>query len=720
MTGKWIPLAALLILSACSTTRVLPDGEYRLESNKIHISDAKGVKSSDISPYIKQSPNSSFIFGWNPLLNVYNWSDGSGSKISRFWEKIGTAPVVFNHDLIPESRENILTRLEYMGFYNSEVHTSIDTVKRRVRVNYFVSPGKQYPIEEITYKLPVGNAVFRNEFDADRRNIGIKPGDNLSEMSLELESSRSAGYFNNLGYYDFNKGNYFFEVDTLGGKALLNYEIRDYNRNESPLNAKPIEKYRFGDVTITRSANIKFRDNVLKRLNTIHPGNIYNEKTVNTTYNRLAALKLFNGVSVDLSPTDSNTIDCNIRLTESSVTGFKTNLEFSTNSAGLMGINPKVSWYHKNIFHGAEWLTIDFSSNFQFKPKTTVKSTEVSLSSTISFPRFIGLPENLYQDNDIPRTEVKASFSYQDRPEYTRDIWSLSYGYSGSRSRRFFYQIYPFRSNIVRINNLDEEFYKRILITSPTLLDMFYDHVDMGVGGMLYYTTNSDIVPKTAYSYARFNLDLSGNLLKLFKAQHLFGLSYSNYVRGELNLGHTFRFGVDDKQALAARFVIGAGYGLDEIHNSMPYEKMFFVGGANSMRGWQSRSLGPGFYSPQKEYDLFKIPNQASDMKIEFDLEYRFPLVWKLEGALFAETGNIWELTPKYSSETFQFGSFYKSLAADWGVGLRVNLDFILVRLDLGMKVHDPGQKEGQRWRGPNRWFKDNGCTLHFGVGYPF
>ena len=721
MRKRWIlMLTAVLALASCSTTRVLQEGQYRLQSNKVIISDAKGVKTSDISPYIRQTPNSEFLFGWNPLLNIYNWSDGSGSKISKFWEKIGTAPVVFNPALIPDSKENILTRLEYMGYYGSEIHTKIDTVKRRVKVSYFVQPGHQYPIEEITYKMPPGNREFSTEFDSDLKNTVIKTGDFLSEMNLETESARSAKYFNNLGYYDFNKTNYFFVVDTLGGKALLNYEIRDYNRNESPLDARPIEKYRFGNVTISRSADIKFRDNVLKRLNTIHPGSIYDEKTVNTTYNRLAALKLFNGVGVDLAPTDSNTIDCNIRLTESSVTGFKANLELSTNSAGLMGLNPKVSWYHKNIFHGAEWLTIDFSSNFQFKPKSTVKSTELSLASTISIPRFIGLPENLYLDNDIPRTEIKASFSYQDRPEYVRDIWSLSYGYSGSRNRRFFYQFYPFRTNIVEVNNLNEDFLKRIISTNPSLLEMFYDHVDMGIGGMLYYTTNSDIVPKTAYSYVRFNLDLSGNLLRLLKAQHLFGLDYSNYVRGEVNLGHAFRFGPDDRQALATRFVIGAGYGLDASHLSMPYEKMFFVGGASSMRGWQSRSLGPGFYNPSQSGAVFQIPSQAADIKIELDMEYRFPLVWKLEGALFAETGNIWELTPKYTQEIFSFGTFYKSLAADWGVGLRVNLDFILVRLDLGMKVHDPSQNEGSRWRGPDRWFKDNGCTLHFGVGYPF
>lgn len=711
--------AAILAITACSTTRVLQEGQYRLASNKVHITDPKGVKATDITPFIRQSANSYFLFGWNPLLNIYNWSDGSGKGLNKVWEKIGVAPVVYSAETLPSSRENIANHLTYLGYYDSEVTTKVDTVRRLVKVNYYVHPGRRYPIDEIRYSLPRDNRTFQEEFNLDKRNIGIKEGGFLSERDLETESARSAKYFNNLGYYDFSKNHYFFEADTLGGKAMLKYEIRNYSRNETPEDAHSISKYTFGEVTISRSANIKFRDEVLKRLNTIKPGKLYNEKDVNTTYNRMSSLKLFNGVGIDLSPTDSNTVNSNIRLSESSVTGIKANLELSTNSAGLMGINPKFSWYHKNIFKGAEWLSVDFSSNFQFKPKSDIRATEISLSTSITFPRFIGLPENLYHDNEIPRTEVKTSFSYQDRPEYNRSIISMSYGYSGSRDKRFFYQLYPFRTNIVKVFNLSDEF-KKFVEENYALIDMFYDHVDMGVGGMLHYTTNSDIVPKTAYSYARLNVDLSGNLLRLLKVQHIFGLNYSNYVRGELSLGHTFRFGQDENQALATRFVVGAGYALGD-YLSMPYERMFFVGGASSMRGWQSRTLGPGFFKPEDYGLVFKIPSQAGDMKLELDMEYRFPMFWKLEGALFAEAGNIWNLNQNGgATDIFKFNDFYKAIAADWGVGLRVNLDFILMRLDMGLKVHDPTEPEGMRWRGPDRWFKDNGFTIHFGVGYPF
>ncbi len=713
----YISLVCILFaLGGCSTTRTLPDGTFRLAENKVAIVGTKDIKISDISPYIKQSPNNYFVFGWNPFLNIYNWRDGSGKGLDKIWAKIGTPPVQFSYPSMTGSLDNIRNHLEYLGYYGSEVSSRIDTVRRLVKVTYTVKPGRRYGIDSIEYVLPEDSPDFRHEFKLDLDKSLVKTGGFLSEQLLENESDRSAAYFNELGYYDFSKNNYFFEVDTLGGAAALKYVIKNYNRNESPADASPLVKYRFGNVSVTRSSNIRFRDNVIKRLNKIHSGNLYSVNTVNTTYSRLAALKLFNGVAVGLTPTDSCTIDCNIRLSESSVQGIKTDLEFSTNSSGLLGLAPKLSWYHKNIFHGAEWLTIDLAGNFQFMPRSNIKSTELSVSGSLSFPRFIGLPETVFK-KDVPRTEIKMSYSYQNRPEYRRNIASVSYGYNGSFNSSFFYQLNPFRCNFVKLYDMSDEFLD-FIIKNPSLVDMFIDHIDMGVGGMLYYTTNSDLVPKTSYRYARLNFDLSGNFLKLCGLERLFGLDYSNYIRGELSLGRTLRFGQNDGQALALRLVAGAGYDLSPFTNSLPYEKLFFVGGASSMRGWQSRTLGPGSYRMDQQYSTGLIPSQSGDMRLELDLEYRFRMFWKLEGALFAETGNIWNINK--GGYDFNIKNFYESLAADWGAGLRVNLNFLLLRLDLGLKLHDPSRELGQRWLGPDKWFTDNGYAIHFGVGYPF
>jgi outer membrane protein assembly factor BamA len=272
------------------------------------------------------------------------------------------------------------------------------------------------------------------------------------------------------------------------------------------------------------------------------------------------------------------------------------------------------------------------------------------------------------------------------------------------------------------------------LSTYPYLWDTFEDQINAGVGVMLYHTTNSDVVPKTAYHYERLSVEASGNVISLFNPilptyeglvpQHLlFGLPYKQYVRAELNLGRVFRFGWGDLQSLVLHMVAGAGlaYGNSV---SLPFEKQFYCGGANGMRGWQARTLGPGF-SPLSDY--FKIPSQTGDIKLEADIEYRFPSIWKLEWAIFAEAGNVWnlpflrkEITDGLGGEIDAGERFsLRSVAADWGVGLRVNLDFILIRLDVGFRIHDPARAEGDRWVKPRDWFHGS-SAIHFGVGYPF
>ena len=252
----------------------------------------------------------------------------------------------------------------------------------------------------------------------------------------------------------------------------------------------------------------------------------------------------------------------------------------------------------------------------------------------------------------------------------------------------------------------------------------YQNHLDAGMGGVLYYTSNTDLVPKTSYHYVRMSLDLSGNMLYLFRGamkeepngqKTIFGTPFSQYVRSEISFGKTWRLGRDNKRALATRLLVGAGLAYGN-SSSLPFEKQFYSGGANSLRGWRSRSVGPG---DSKLNQVFIIPSQTGDFKLEANIEYRFPVVGTIEGALFAETGNVWTWKSDNPGERLT-GEFYKTLAADWGTGVRVDLSFIVLRLDLGFRLHDPAREPGYRWVGPMGWFKSDGCALHFGVGYPF
>lgn len=710
-----------VFIASCSATRSLQADEYRLAGNRIEISNSKDFNPNLLTPYLKQKHR-----GWSPFLYVYNWVNGKGKGWDKFVQKIGVAPIVYDPEMVDESIDNITNHLEYLGYYGSHVSSDINVKRKNVRVTYNVELGKQFPIKEIEINLPERGS-FAGDFISDTAAMTIKPGSFLSESSLEKETERSSAAMRDMGYFTFNKNYYFFEADTLTvpDSAILQLSIKEYTRNETPKDASPIRKFYFDSVSINYPNTLKIRNKVLKGLNTITPGEIYSESVVRNTYSRLSALRVFSGVNIGMTQSDTNKVNSTISLTQSKMQGFKVNLETSINSSGLFGVSPQISYYHKNIFRGGEWLNLSFMGNFQFKFKDNVRSNEFGVSGGLSFPKFFPLPYR-YFNEAVPRTDVNISYNFQNRPEYTRNIISTSYGYVGNVKSRFFYQVYPIQMNIVNLFNLDQDFYNT-LANDPFLRNAYQNHFDLGSGGILYYTTNSEAIPKSTYFYTRFQMDIAGNLLSAFKplmqkdadgSGMIWNTPFSQFVRAELTVGRTWIFGKNDGQSVATRLVAGAGYAYGN-SSALPFEKHFYGGGSNSLRGWQARTVGPGLSAMDKS---FVIPNQTGDMRLEANIEYRFNIVWKLAGAVFVDAGNVWTLQGANTEENrlgrFRWDTFGDSIAANWGAGIRLDFGFLLLRLDMGMRVHDPARAE--KWVGPDQWFKRDGYALHFGVGYPF
>ena len=741
------------LLTSCSTVKVVPEGEYRLKKNSVIIPVSSKVKESELMSYIRQKPNNDIVLGWNPFLNIYNWSDGTGSGWDRFVTRLGQAPVIFDSALVKKSNDNIESHLESLGYYDSKVIDSVTLKNKLASVIYTVYPGKRYAISDIKYDIP---DEFINSFvSSESSSTIIHKGDYLSEKKLEEESERITTKLRNIGYYNFSKNYFFFVADTLIHKdsATLLIRILNYTRNEKPEDAKKHNKYSINKVKIYSSydptdptsylseesdttlineveiinqgENI-INPSVLYKMNQIRPGDLYSEKRVNTTYDRLLALRLFSGVNLQFDELsvnkgdriDSATVDATIRLTPSKMQGYKINIEASSNSNGLLGISPAISYYHKNIFKAGEWLNLGFMGNFQFKINDPVKSTELGVSAGISTPNFLLLPDRIFKYS-VPRTDINLSYNYQNRPEFTRNLISINYGYNWNNGRMY-YRINPIQLSIVKLNNMSETFYESL--TDPFLRNSYMNHFDMGAGATLYYTTDSSPYPKNSYFYIRWINDISGNLLSLFNskmpidstgAKTIWNTPYSQYFRTDLTLSRTWR--IDEKNAFAARFNggVGVSYGNSK---SLPFEKLFYAGGANSLRGWQARSVGPGSAPVDT---TFSIPNQTGDLKLELNAEFRFLMFWKLEGALFADLGNIWTIKSEQGREEgrFRFNDFYKSIAFNWGFGARLNLDFVILRLDLGMVAYDPVKRS---WIKPFNWFQNDTYSLQFGVGYPF
>lgn len=755
-----IIIVALIFMSSCSTTRVLSDNEYRLRENKVIIenkSEYPRYKITDIYPYIRQKPNSYLIGSWNPFIYIYNWGGEKDNGWNRFVKKVGNEPIVYDPLLVENSNNNILTHLKYLGYYNSSIVDSISTTRQLADVIYKIHLGKQYPISKIIYKIK--DSLLNKIYMKDSLDILIKIGDPLSEDVLEKESQRAVSLFRNNGYFGFSKDFFFFDADTLTKKdsAILTMRIENYGRSESVAKARPhkqyhirkvevnpvsdITRYRaalllnknlkldtlnYGDISILYDKKIIIRPNVLNNLNKIKTGDLYSENLINNTYNRYSNIGLFNSVNVNMNEVpDTSLVDCFVRLIPSKTQGYKLNLEASTNSTGLIGISPEITYFHKNIFHGGEWLDLSLMGNFQFKNNSDIHSNELGVSSSISVPSFLFLKDSWF-GKIIPRTDFSASYNYQSRPEYVRNIISSSFGYSWyNSSHDFYFKLLPLQASIVRIFNMSDDFYETL--KDPFLKESYKNHFDFGSGITINYNTAKSINPQVSHFKSSLTFDIAGNVLSLFDGLFkndsdgndlIWGSPYSQYVRAELKMSKTWKFGRNNKYALAIRGLGGYGYAYGN-SSSMPFERLFWAGGANGLRGWQARSVGPGTMSKDT---TFSIPNQTGDIKLESNIEYRFPIVNVLNGAFFVDAGNVWTRNESVAVKgqtgdgQFHFSDFYKELAVDSGFGLRIDIQYIVLRLDLGIKIHDPSKG----WRSANKWFKDDGYALQFGIGYPF
>lgn len=707
----WAATFAIAGLTSCASSKfasMVPEGQHYLAKSKIVVNESKDVKKSDLKKYLAQTPVKSAGIGFSVLK---------------------AEPVIFDSSLVHTSEEAIIQRLEYLGYYYSKAEAVTTYDGKKAKVRYYVTPGKEFPMKEISYIMTdsVMNSIYNTK--GHQKSL-LKEGNKLAEAVLEQESQRLASIYRDNGYYGFSKNYFFFFADTTASpdSALLSVELRDYTRNESPSAARPHTQYNIGTVAIVPQGNLSVKSKFLQYLNQIQPNTPYSETVINNTYSRLTGNRVFSTVNIEMTPRDSSTVDCEILLSPSKLQSIGFDLQGSVNSTGLFGVNPSVSYTHKNLFGGGEYFTMAVGGNWQFMFNSPAFTNEFSLASSLSIPRFVGAPARWFKGPVLPRTNIALSFNHQKRPEYDRSIIASSYGYSFSPTPNISIEWTPLRANVVNVYDMDSTFFSSL--SSSYLQYSYMTHVDIGGGINAYYTTNTSTNPRESYFYVRFSGNVAGNMLNMFdplmkqnkEGQSLIlNVPYAQYARGELSLVRTTFFNNSQDVSLAARISGGMGYAYGN-SSALPLEQRFYAGGANSLRGWQSRTVGPGM-APLDS--AFTIPNQTGDLRLEANLELRFPIFNIIKGALFVDAGNIWEL-PRYSydkSEIYNkqsvltWENLLKSSALSWGFGIRADLQMLVIRVDMGIKEYDPA---AQAWRGPAQWFKRDGFTLHFGVGYPF
>lgn len=515
-------------------------------------------------------------------------------------------------------------------------------------------------------------------------------------------------------------------------------------------NAKIDTTYYYG-LNIIRDLNAtpQLRDAVLRRTIPIYPNYIYAVDQINHTNKELMSLGFFRNAKIDFTavPHDDtyvsyvgndgddseihNTreeyIDCNIYCTPALKQSAKVEVEASSTST-FYGFSATLGYSNKNVFRGAEAFDIAARFGFEFMYARDVKkrsAQELGITAGLSFPRFLA-PFHTSPGMKIsqPRTRLELAFDYQNRPYYRRNIFTTRWAYSWQQGDRSSIVLRPVDINWIDVKEVDEQFLADI--DNQYLRTSFESQLTAGLSASFIYNTQRSDFDQNV-TIVRANLESAGNLIQ--GLEHLFskpaagkdyyeilGVRYSQYVRAELSASHKIDLG--HKMALAGRLFGGVGvtYG-NSMGRSIPFDRMFYCGGANSMRGWVPRTLGPG-NKPMVEDTSY--PSQVGDVRLEANLEFRFPIWWIFHGALFLDAGNVWYLRDTEDSspeEVFRFNNFYRQLGFNTGAGLRIDATFVILRFDLGIQLHNPGRPEGERWIHNFKW---SNMALNFGVGYPF
>jgi hypothetical protein len=512
-----------------------------------------------------------------------------------------------------------------------------------------------------------------------------------------------------------------------------------------------IDTTHYYGLNIIRDLNTtpQLRSSVLRRTIQLSPDYIYNASQVLHTNKELMALGFFRNSKITfervpgqaeyvgfvMGPGDSlqqfstreQYLDCNIYATPALKQSMKVEVEASSTST-FYGLSATLGYSNKNVFRGAEAFDISARFGFEFMYARDVdkrSAQEVGLTAGLSFPSFL-VPFRVTPGMKIarPRTRLELAFDYQNRPYYCRNIFTTRWAYSWQQGARSSIVLRPVDINWIDVKSVDQGFLADI--DNRYLKTSFESQLNAGLSASWIYNTQRSDFDQNV-TIVRANFESAGNLIQgiesLFSEHaegkdyyEILGIRYSQYVRGEISASHKVNLG--HNMALAGRLFGGVGvtYG-NSAGRSIPFDRMFYCGGANSMRGWVPRTLGPG-NKPQVSDAIY--PSQVGDVRLEGNLEFRFPIWWIFHGAVFCDVGNVWYLRDTEDSnpeEVFRFNDFYRQLGFNTGLGLRIDVTFVVLRIDLGIQLHNPGLAEGERWIHDFRW---KNMALNFGVGYPF
>ena len=704
-------LALPLVLGACSASKYVPEGEYIL--NKVEVkSDLEGYDAGALKQYVRQKEK--------PKL------------FSLFKNPFSKKPVIYDSLQARLTCQDLLQAMQNQGYMHAGIQLFTTKKGKKLDATYLLHPGEPFLIGKVEYD--VEDEQIQQLLQLDKpENQQLKPGMRFTVETLDNERKRITNLLTDDGYFRFHKDFIQFSADTIAGQKdiAVTLHLMKYKANS---NAPEVDHPRYTVRNINFLSNdsdrIHLRHQVLLNATALRENEPYSASALQRTYNNFARLQAVKYTNIRFSEVpDSNLLDCNIQISTNKPSTIAFQPE-GTNTAGDLGAAASLTYTNRNLFRGSEQLSVELRGAYEaitgLEGYQDQNYTEYSVETKLVFPRFVApFLSQKFRRRQTASSELSVSWDLQNRPEFHRRVFSTAWRYRWSEPRHHLswrydlldlnYVYMPWISATFKQDYLDNAD-SRNAILRYNYEDLFI--MKMGLG--LSYSDGVDAV--------RVNVETSGNVLSAvskvlgFKTnaegQRTFiNIAYAQYAKFDFDYTHLMQF--DKRNALALHAGIGVAYPYGN-STVLPFEKRYFSGGANSVRGWGVRELGPGkFKGTDGRIDFI---NQTGDLKLDLNAEYRTSLFWKFEGAAFIDAGNIWTLR-NYEDQPggqFKFSEFYKQIAAAYGLGLRLNFDYFILRFDMGMKAINPAyETKEEHWAIVHPKLSRD-FAFHFAVGLPF
>lgn len=737
MSYKWIYILSFsLLLIGCSSTKFIPNGQYLLEDVKIESAD-KGLDASTLQAYIRQKGNSKWFSLFKIPMATYSLAGRDSTKwLNRTLKHVGEQPVIFDSLQAQLSKKDLTTAMQNMGYMHARTEMNVKRRGRKVNVVYRLIPGEPYRISMVNYDIQ--DSLIKKSLyiykGRDAFKPSLKTGSRFTVDVLNEERRNLTTFLLNHGYYKFHKDFIQYSADSARNSRdinitlkLLPYRTANHSTDTlHPCYSIDTIRYHSGD----DDERLHLKKSVLKNATMIDIHAPYSADGLQQTYNKFARFQAvrYTNISFREHP-DTTLLDCDIQISTNKPNSISFQPE-GTNTAGDLGAAASLTWENRNLFHGSELFSVAVRGAYEaitgLEGYQNQNYVEYGLESKLKFPRFLApFLSSTFKHRSLATSELSLSYNLQNRPEFHRRVFSTAWRYHWAEPRHHIsyrvdlldlnYIYMPWISATFKHDYLDNASNRNAILR--------YNYEDLFImksGAGLTYNDGVNAV--------RANIEASGNILnglsKAFRFKQnaigqytLFNIAYAQYAKFDIDYTHLFLFDSRNTLAAHAEFGIAWPYGNSSV---LPFEKRYFSGGANTVRGWGVRELGPGKYrGTDGRIDFI---NHTGDVKLTLNLEYRTYLFWKLNGAAFIDAGNIWTLR-NYTEQPggqFKMNTFYKQIAVAYGLGLRLNFDYFILRFDAGMKAINPAYRNKEEHFALIHPNFGRDLAFHFAVGFPF